>query len=190
MLYMRYSSFKWNSRAIQRKASHKSRIKEDSAASPTQTWQTGHGPATLKQISNTKVSNHLARHCKPDCNSELRLIPPNRSEVICHFRSQVKRDISSIWNVKHLKAASTTIKEWNLGVLLCESLSCAMIWQATEPAHQSNCLQFCRLSWRLRTPSAISHSRFLHSVCDTAHSPVRSNQMPVRHPMHGLKFCV
>lgn len=115
MFYMRYSS---SSEAVQQfrgKQATKNRIKEDSAASPTQSWQTGHGPATLKQISSSNVRNHLARHCKPDCNSELRLIPPNRSEVICHFRSQVKRDSSSIWNVKHLKAAQHNHQRINLG---------------------------------------------------------------------------
>lgn len=162
------------------------------AASPTQSWQTGHGPATLKHISNTNVRNRLARHCKPDCNSELRLISPNRSEAICHFRIQVKRAIFFYLKCQTFErsaAQPSKNKTWEFyGVSLCEGT--AMVWQAAEPACQSNCLQCCRLSWRLRN-SFSSFTQRISTLCVCmAHSPITSNQMAVRNPKHGLKSCV
>lgn len=112
-------------------------------------------PATLKQISNTNVKNHFARLWKPDCNSEVRLISLNRSEVICHFRSQVKRDISSIWNVKHLKAAKHNHQRIKLGSFIgWVSFMCLwMHWNGLTNYRTSTSEQLfatLQLSWRLR----------------------------------------
>lgn len=141
-----------------------------------QSWQPGHGPAILKHISNTSVRNHRARHCKPGCNSELRLLPPYRPEVISHFRSQVKRDISSIWNVKHLKAAQHNRQRIKLGSFIgWVSFMCFwMHWNGLTSYRTSTSEQlFVALLETEKLLLQFPMSRFLHSVCDIAHQPCK-----------------
>lgn len=85
----------------------------------------------------------------------LTLIPPNTSEVICHFRSQVKRGISSVWSVKHLKAAQQNHQRIKLG-----SFIVCLKW-SDKPQNQHTRAIACNLAPLLETEKLLQQNSTL-----------------------------